>query len=119
MPREVLLFHFDSCPFCKQARDWLKEIQAEDPELAAVPVETARTVIAAAAVAVSMAAAATAATVETAAVHPAARVLPACPSAPMPPVTPRAPHRWHPSAPSVWMILPISALAKSSCNALN
>ena len=33
------MFHFDSCPFCKQARDWLKEIQAEDPELAAVPVE--------------------------------------------------------------------------------
>ena len=49
------------------------------------------------------AAAATAATV--------GPVLPVCRSAPMRPAMPRLPHRWHPSAPSVWMILPISALA--------
>ena len=42
-------------------------------------------------------------------------VLPACPSAPMLPVTQKLPHPWHPSAPSAWMILPISALARSSC----
>ncbi len=42
-------------------------------------------------------------------------VLPACLSAPMLPVTQRLPHPWHPSAPSAWMILPISALARSSC----
>ena len=34
----------------------------------------------------------------------------------MHPAMPRMPHRWHPSAPSGWMILPISALARSSCN---
>ena len=42
-------------------------------------------------------------------------VLPACPSAPMLPVTQKLPHPWHPSAPSAWMILLISALARSSC----
>ncbi len=41
---------------------------------------------------------------------------PVCLSAPMHPVTPRMPPLWHPSAPSVWMILPISASARSSCN---
>ena len=54
------------------------------------------------------AAAATAATV--------GPVLPVCRSAPMRPAMPRLPHRWHPSAPSAWMILLISALARSSCN---
>ena len=42
-------------------------------------------------------------------------VLPTCPSAPMLPVTQKLPHPWHPSAPSAWMILPISASARSSC----
>lgn len=42
-------------------------------------------------------------------------VLPACLSAPMLPVTQKLPHPWHPSAPSAWMILPISASARSSC----
>ncbi|MFR4725187.1 MAG: RNA-binding cell elongation regulator Jag/EloR [Faecalibacterium sp.] len=42
-------------------------------------------------------------------------VLPACPSAPMLPVTQKLPHLWHLSVLSAWMILPISALARSSC----
>ena len=43
-------------------------------------------------------------------------VPPACRSAPTLPVRQRMPHRWHPSAPSGWTILQISALARLSCD---
>ncbi len=37
--KHVILFHFESCPYCQQARQWLKELQQEQPELAKVQVE--------------------------------------------------------------------------------
>ena len=90
---------------------------AAAPATDAAPAATAMAAIAAAAVRSMVTATATAAV--TAAAATAATVgpvLPVCRSAPMRPAMPRLPHRWHPSAPSVWMILPISALARSSCN---
>lgn len=36
--KEVILFHFVGCPFCRAAENWLSELQREHPELAAVPV---------------------------------------------------------------------------------
>ena len=82
--------------------------------MAVVPAATAMAVIAVSAAART--ATATAATAATAAVHLAARVRPACRSAPTPPATPRVQHPWHPSAPSAWTTLQISALARSSCD---
>ena len=90
---------------------------AAAPATDAAPAATAMAAIAAAAVRSTATATATAAV--TAAAATAATVgpvLPVCRSAPMRPAMPRLPHRWHPSAPSVWMILLISALARSSCN---
>ena len=37
--KQVELIHFESCPYCKQARRWLQEVTAQHPELAAVHVE--------------------------------------------------------------------------------
>lgn len=36
--KEVILFHFVGCPFCRAAENWLSVLQREHPELAAVPV---------------------------------------------------------------------------------
>ena len=92
-------------------------VPAADAAMAVVPAVRAAAVIAAEPVPTTATAmAAVAVPAAAAAVHPGAPVLPACRSAPMHPVMPRMPHRWHPSAPSGWMILPISALARSSCN---
>ncbi len=37
--KHVKLFHFEACPYCREARAWLKELQQEQPELAQVSVE--------------------------------------------------------------------------------
>ncbi len=37
--KQVELIHFESCPYCKQAKRWLQEVVAEHPELAQVHVE--------------------------------------------------------------------------------
>lgn len=37
--KQVKLFHFEACPYCRDAKKWLKELQEEYPELAAVNVE--------------------------------------------------------------------------------
>lgn len=37
--KHVKLFHFESCPYCREAKQWLKELQEENPELAKVQVE--------------------------------------------------------------------------------
>ncbi len=33
------LYHFEGCPACKQAKQWIAELRREKPELADVPVE--------------------------------------------------------------------------------
>lgn len=38
MPR-VTLYHFEGCPACKNAKEWIKELRLEKPELKDVPVE--------------------------------------------------------------------------------
>jgi glutaredoxin len=37
--KKILLFHFESCPYCKQARRWIEEARAENPALRAVEIE--------------------------------------------------------------------------------
>ncbi len=37
--KKVLLFHFESCPFCRFARRWVQEAMEEDPALRAVEIE--------------------------------------------------------------------------------
>ena len=37
--KKVLLFHFESCPFCRYARRWMREALEEDPALQAVEIE--------------------------------------------------------------------------------
>lgn len=37
--KNVLLFHFEACPYCVAARKWVKELQQEYPELAQIPIE--------------------------------------------------------------------------------
>ena len=37
--KKVILFHFQSCPYCRAARNWLDELAREDPALACVEVE--------------------------------------------------------------------------------
>ena len=37
--KPVKLFHFESCPYCRDAKKWMKELQEEYPELAKVKVE--------------------------------------------------------------------------------
>ena len=130
----ALQAHLDACPDCRETWRQLHELDAllqeseleppaalHDGVMRAIRQEQKRkprrawvpaAAIAAAAVRSTATATATAA-VTAATVGP---VLPVCRSAPMRPAMPRLPHRWHPSAPSVWMILPISALARSSCN---
>jgi glutaredoxin len=37
--KKVVLFHFESCPFCRYARRWIEEARAENPALRAVEIE--------------------------------------------------------------------------------
>ena len=37
--KKVLLFHFESCPFCRYARRWIAQVQEENPALRAVEIE--------------------------------------------------------------------------------
>lgn len=37
--KKVTLFHFQSCPYCRAARNWLDELAHENPDLAKVEVE--------------------------------------------------------------------------------
>ncbi|MFH1512765.1 MAG: glutathione S-transferase N-terminal domain-containing protein [Bacillota bacterium] len=37
--KKVVLFHFESCPFCRVARRWIGEAQTENPALQAVEIE--------------------------------------------------------------------------------
>lgn len=37
--KKVILFHFQSCPYCRDARNWIDELMREDPALAQVEVE--------------------------------------------------------------------------------
>ena len=37
--KKVLLFHFTGCPFCRAAENYIREVTAEHPELAAVEIE--------------------------------------------------------------------------------
>ena len=37
--KKVLLFHFEGCPYCRAAEGWLREVKAENPDLAAVDIE--------------------------------------------------------------------------------
>ncbi len=37
--KNVLLFHFDACPYCREALRWIEEIKRECPETAAVRIE--------------------------------------------------------------------------------
>lgn len=37
--KKVILFHFQSCPYCREARNWLDELAREQPELSCVEVE--------------------------------------------------------------------------------
>ncbi len=37
--KHVKLFHFESCPYCQEAKRWMAELQQEYPELAKVEVE--------------------------------------------------------------------------------
>ena len=37
--KQVELIHFESCPYCKQAKRWMQELVEEHPELAKVQVE--------------------------------------------------------------------------------
>ena len=37
--KKVLLFHFESCPFCRFARRWVREAMEEEPALQAVEIE--------------------------------------------------------------------------------
>lgn len=37
--KKVKLFHFESCPYCREAIRWMHELQDEQPELQAVQVE--------------------------------------------------------------------------------
>ena len=132
----ALWAHLDACPDCRETWRQLHELDAllqeseleppaalHDGVMRAIRQEQKRkprrawvpaAAIAAAAVRSMVTATATAAV--TAAAATVGPVLPVCRSAPMRPAMPRLPHRWHPSALSAWMILPISALARSSCN---
>ncbi|HHT08467.1 MAG: glutaredoxin family protein [Christensenellales bacterium] len=35
----ITLYHFEGCPACGHAKEWMKELRAEKPELKAVEVE--------------------------------------------------------------------------------
>ncbi len=37
--KQVKLFHFESCPYCRDAIQWMEELQREQPALARVRVE--------------------------------------------------------------------------------
>jgi len=37
--KKVLLFHFESCPFCRYARRWVEEALTEDSDLQALDIE--------------------------------------------------------------------------------
>lgn len=37
--KHVKLFHFESCPYCREAIRWMRELQQEHPELKQVQVE--------------------------------------------------------------------------------
>lgn len=37
--KKILLFHFESCPYCVQARRWIAQAQAENPALQALDIE--------------------------------------------------------------------------------
>ena len=37
--KPVKLFHFEACPYCRDAKKWMRELQEEYPELARVKVE--------------------------------------------------------------------------------
>ena len=34
----ITLYHFEGCPACGHAKEWMKELRAEKPELKAVEV---------------------------------------------------------------------------------
>jgi glutaredoxin len=36
--REILYFHFESCPYCQQANRWLEDLLAENPRYQAIPI---------------------------------------------------------------------------------
>lgn len=35
----ITLYHFEGCPACGHAKEWIKELQTEKPELASAKVE--------------------------------------------------------------------------------
>ncbi|NLC32365.1 MAG: hypothetical protein GX781_03610 [Clostridiales bacterium] len=35
----ITLYHFEGCPACGRAKEWIKEIKAEKPELAKAQVD--------------------------------------------------------------------------------
>ena len=37
--KKILFFHFESCPYCQQARRWLDELMTEHPEYQALEIE--------------------------------------------------------------------------------
>jgi len=37
--KSVKLFHFEACPYCRDAKKWMRELMEEYPELAKVKVE--------------------------------------------------------------------------------
>lgn len=39
MMAKLTLFHLERCPYCIQAREYLSELQAEDPKYASVTIE--------------------------------------------------------------------------------
>ena len=39
MMKKVLMFHFEGCPYCAEARRWIGELKAAHPELRKVEIE--------------------------------------------------------------------------------
>ena len=37
--KKVQLFHMPGCPYCRAAENWIRDVQAEHPELRAVEIE--------------------------------------------------------------------------------
>ena len=37
--KHVKLFHFEACPYCRDAKKWMRELMTEYPELSRVNVE--------------------------------------------------------------------------------
>ena len=37
--KNVIMFHFLGCPYCRAAENWIREVVSEHPELGQVPIE--------------------------------------------------------------------------------